>query len=254
MKRIQILGTFVMLLFWQNAQATPVTYSGADLLNLSAVNFPNGLPFAGPGSSVIFDRPADNAVVFTADLSHLVQDANDVSFSINVTRRSGDFDIFLAITDGVKAVGGAASDNIGGQLLAAPDVTLISSQKVDRGTLGASTGNVGFPALDTSFEVSFNFIVSDAGVDVSFGFLGQDLSYFSPVSLNAANGLSLILFSDANSSLGEVYQINSLSFSNAQVSEPQGLSLIAFPVLGLVLLRWRRKKRPLRVQRPFLAC
>lgn len=239
MKNVYIIGVLLSLFGWQNAQASPVTFTGADLLNLPAVSFPNGWPPLDADTGIVFNRPPNSAILASIALDGLIGRTNSLTVDLNVNRRSGDFDLALAITDGVRGVGAIIADNLGGQLIASPNILLLTEQEVDRGSFGVSRNGVGNPGVDSDFDVSYDFIVSDAGVDVSFGFLGQSLSFFSPVALNRASGLSLILISDINASISEVYEINSLTLQNTQVSEPQYLAFFAFSLLGFLVYRRR---------------
>jgi len=217
-------------------QASPVTFTGADLLNLPAVSLPHGQPAFGPGSSIVFDLVEDSSILLSIALDDLVEDPANLSGSINLTRRTGDFDPHLILTDGVRGVGAFISDNDGGGFRGLPDVSLLSAQKIDRGAISPVINGVGFPELDSSFDLFYNFIVSATGVSVSIDVLGANLSISSSTVLNQSNGLSLLLVSDLLAA-GETYQVNALTLSNALVSEPSFLAFIGFPFLGFVARR-----------------
>lgn len=239
MKIVRVIGILFALFYWQGVQASPVTFTGAELLNLPAVSFPNGQPPLDADTGIVFNRPPGSRILASIALDGVIGSTDSFTASLNANRRSGDFDLSVAIMDGVRGVGATIADNFGGQLIAFPDIALPSAQQANRGSVGVFESGVGYPGVGGDFDVSYDFTIFDVGVAVTFGLFGQSLSFFSPVSLNRANGLSLILISDPNASSSEIYEINSLTLQNTQVSEPQYLAFFAFSLLGFLIYRRR---------------
>jgi|GEM_PF-1969209 len=237
---LEFLAAFVLSIFAIAAQATPVTLTGVDLLASSAVSFPNGEPVLDADVGIVFNQPADSSILFSVALNEFIGSPDRFSVVLNANRRSSDFDLSLAITDGVRGVGAHIADNSGGQLFTFPDISILSEQMVDRGDFGVVQSGVGFPELNGDFDVSYDFSISDTAVNVAFGLFGQSLSFSSSVALDRVNGLSLILISDGNSSSSEIYEVNSLTLQSTQVSEPQYLAFFAFSLLGFLIYRRRQ--------------
>lgn len=224
------------LLLWPVlAQAAPITFTAEALLGVDGVTLPNGGPDAVSGGSVIYNQPANDAVLISVPLANVVDNPFDFSVSINLTRLTNDFDPRFYVSDGQNLLGLTFEDHDGGSFRA-----LTGSLSGD-GRLALETGgellgnNVGFSATGGSFDANISFQAASGGPIISGELRGVSGISSLSQALNLGSGLHLLLVSSSNSSTSnpssENYSFNSLTFDSTPVPAPPVILLSLFSIM-----------------------
>jgi len=223
--------------------AAPLKLTGSDLLANPSVQFPIGAPSLN-GASLVFDTNGIGfgkhasiplgqfGVVFTGA-------PTTVSFSVNLTRLTDDWDAFIVLGDGTSLLGAAAGDNSNGQGAAE-----VMDDLGDRGSNPNPTAtilftNAGFPSIGGSFDFVFSFLLESSQTTMDVSFNGGSATHVFSRSLNAGAPLSLVFIRDNESY--ERYQLNSITLNAPNgIPEPGSLALAA---LGLTAIGFTRRRR-----------
>lgn len=228
------LTTFISLcvLLGSNLASGATVLTGADLLNAPGVTFPTTQPILS-GSSIVFG-PGDKftkLVVIPIFGAGTLPGSGIVpfSFSINMTRLTGDWDPRFGLTDGISVVGAVIGDNEGGSAAAL--------RMVDNGNSAIccweipTFNNAGYPDIGQAVDIDFTLMLNLTSTNTSVGFFGYSGAADLAAGLDRSRDISLAIFRDNDGS--EQYQINSITLPSA-VPIPATVWLLGSGLLGLI--------------------
>ncbi len=224
---IRVHITLFALPFLMANSALCQTFSGADLLNLPNVSFPNQIPIAD-GDSLVFGPVGTNLeklMTFSLAPGGVYSIGDTISIRMNLTRTQSDFDPTLALGDGVSLIGFTPADNSGGSA----EIGYGNDTGTNLDIQGSSElfNNSGFPNINESFDVAVDFTLFAGSVEVVGLFEGNTGMGSAPISLNLSQPLSFVF---VGNNPPEAYRINSLTI----VPEPSAIALWTIGLLAFL--------------------
>lgn len=202
------------------------SYTGADIFNDPTASFPTRTPILD-GSSLRFgtgtgqqEKLVELPLIPAGTISPNA--ITTVTYTINLTRLTGDSDNQFGLIDGSGShVTFAVQDHVGG----------IGSTKtgVDNGqNIGISTSDLlftgaGFPSIGGDLDATGSFTLSNTGTDVSLEFGSGSGERTETQVLNPAGALSFIYWT---SEAPEQYQLNTLSVQIEVTNVPEPIGIL----------------------------
>jgi len=234
------------------AQAAPITFTGAELLSLPGASTPAANAFVS-GTGARFNPDRDFAIVYQLPLANIAIDPLNFSVVVDYVFLNNDFgsfdqDFHIGLSDGVAfyntnifdSNGANVRPNIRREGLTSNGLQISLGITLDSGAL--------FPApLNTTAQYGFSIQTLATGTQID-GFIGTNtVSTFQPLNiLNPANGFNLVF---AGNNFQENYLIRSLTFTDLSTSVPEpgplgGLALSLFALaIGLDRTWLQRRKK-----------
>jgi len=239
------------------AFAAPITFSGADLLNLPGATFPFGGRVVSGNGLLINNDPDAIVIGETLAILPLTQfnvDVSDFTIQLDITRLpdgrgQNNQDLLVVLSDGLNLFGGIFFDNGIDQAVYRTGQPVFLSGTTIIGFDAAPGQSAGVPtAVGSRYLAGLNFQVTENSTQV-IGDINNgtaSAAFNSPISLDPANGglaLHLISFAtDGN------FQFNTLSFPRGvslptPAPEPGTLGGLALGLTSLSLGLYRRRRR-----------
>lgn len=231
-----------------SASATPITYTGAQLLQLNALSLPQGNPQVFSNQSIAFNAPPDSSIFLSLRLDDLIDNPRNFSVSANFTRRSQDLEIFFGLSDGnsylAAALGNDSNGVLGGLY---GSVNARGSAILSRTSFPLVAEDIGIVPFGNTFTLDFTFTASLDQTVASITAFDDTGTIVRPTPIDSSRDLSLIWIADSNSvSSFEIYHLNSITLTSQpevqNIPEPGTLVLTGLPLAGMVGLRYRRRK------------
>lgn len=241
-----------VMMFSTPTLATPVTFTGAELLSFSGVTFPTGTQTV-VGDSLRIHATSAFSVVAALSLDQFDVDVSDFEVAIDITRLSRDDGAVdqnprIFLSDGRNLFGAIFFDTFSTDLVVETRTEELDSDGqslIFRDFLGqspATTVPEGASYLAT-IGVQATALNTSITADIDGGVTGVGGS--TPVLFDAGNGGPSLIFGASN--FNENYLVNSITFTRGvairtAVPEPNSIAGLGLGFLGLGTTLHRRRK------------